>query len=113
MIYKEPFAGPEQVLRYLSRYTHRVAISNRRLVAADANGIAFRYHVTCLWRRSLRRRSQKDASTWQRVTKLADDWLPKAKILHPWPHQRFAVKYPRWEPYAGVPHVRICAGGAR
>src|SRR5215472_18719476 len=66
---------------------------------------AFRYHVTCLWRRSLRRRSQKDASTWQRVGKLADDWLPKPKILHPWPHQRFAVKYPRWEPYAGVPHV--------
>ena len=84
--------------------------------AVPTNGAAlsaFRYHVTCLWRRSLRRRSQKDASTWQRVTKLADDWLPKAKILHPWPHQRFAVKYPRWEPYAGVPHVRICAGDAR
>ena len=32
---KDPFAGPEQVLRYLSRYTHRVAISNRRLVSAD------------------------------------------------------------------------------
>jgi len=32
---KEPFAGPESVLRYLSRYTHRVAISNRRLVAAE------------------------------------------------------------------------------
>ncbi len=32
---KAPFAGPQQVLRYLSRYTHRVAISNRRLVAAD------------------------------------------------------------------------------
>jgi putative transposase/transposase-like zinc-binding protein len=40
---KEPFAGPEQVLRYLSRYTHRVAISDRRLVAADANAIAFRW----------------------------------------------------------------------
>src|SRR5499433_3810755 len=40
---KQPFAGPQQVLRYLSRYTHRVAISNRRLVAADANGIAFRW----------------------------------------------------------------------
>ena len=39
---KQPFAGPEQVLRYLSRYTHRVAISNRRLVAADDGGIAFR-----------------------------------------------------------------------
>ena len=32
---KEPFGGPEQVLRYLSRYTHRVAISNRRLISAD------------------------------------------------------------------------------
>jgi hypothetical protein len=40
---KEPFAGPEQVLRYLSRYTHRIAISNRRLVAADENGVAFKY----------------------------------------------------------------------
>src|SRR5262249_19439629 len=36
---KEPFAGPEPVLRYLSRYTHRVAISNRRLVAADDGGV--------------------------------------------------------------------------
>jgi RNA-directed DNA polymerase len=74
---------------------------------------AFRYHVTHLWRRSLRRRSQKDGFTWQRMTRLADDWLPKPRILHPWPQQRFAVKHPRWEPYAGVPHVRICAGGAR
>ena len=40
---KAPFAGPEQVLRYVSRYTHRVAISNRRLVAADDDAIAFRW----------------------------------------------------------------------
>jgi hypothetical protein len=40
---KASFAGPEQVLRYLSRYTHRVAISNRRLVAADDTSIAFRW----------------------------------------------------------------------
>jgi Putative transposase/Transposase zinc-binding domain len=40
---KDPFGGPEQVLRYLSRYTHRVAISNRRLVSADDGGIAFRW----------------------------------------------------------------------
>ena len=39
---KPPFGGPAHVLRYLSRYTHRVAISNRRLVAADDGGIAFR-----------------------------------------------------------------------
>jgi len=40
---KEPFAGPESVLRYLARYTHRVAISNQRLVAADNGGVAFRW----------------------------------------------------------------------
>jgi hypothetical protein len=40
---KAPFAGPEQVLRYLSRYTHRIAISNRRLVSADDGGVAFRW----------------------------------------------------------------------
>ena len=40
---KKPFGGPEAVLAYLSRYTHRVAISNRRLVAADATTVAFKY----------------------------------------------------------------------
>jgi Putative transposase/Transposase zinc-binding domain len=40
---KEPFAGPKQVLRYLSRYTHRVAISNRRLISAKENGVTFKY----------------------------------------------------------------------
>jgi hypothetical protein len=40
---KPPFAGPEAVLAYLSRYTHRVAISNRRLLAFDETGVTFRY----------------------------------------------------------------------
>jgi len=40
---KRPFAGPEQVLAYLSRYTHRVAISNSRLLAADESGVTFSY----------------------------------------------------------------------
>ena len=40
---KPPFGGPEAVLAYLSRYTHRVAISNRRLIAFDQNGVTFRY----------------------------------------------------------------------
>ncbi|GGB11437.1 putative transposase y4qJ [Brucella endophytica] len=40
---KAPFAGPEAVLAYLSRYTHRVAISNRRLIAFDESGVTFRY----------------------------------------------------------------------
>ena len=40
---KPPFGGPEAVLAYLSRYTHRVAISNRRLIALDENGVTFNY----------------------------------------------------------------------
>ena len=40
---KRPFAGPEAVLAYLSRYTHRVAISNRRLLSLDERGVAFRW----------------------------------------------------------------------
>jgi hypothetical protein len=40
---KRPFAGPQAVLAYLSRYTHRVAISNSRLVALDARGVSFRW----------------------------------------------------------------------
>ena len=40
---KRPFAGPEAVLAYLSRYTHRVAISNSRLVAMDERGVSFRW----------------------------------------------------------------------
>src|SRR6266480_3763365 len=66
-----------------------------------------------LWRRTLRRRSQKDRMTWERMTQLVDAWLPKPIILHPWPSDRFAVTNPRWEPYAGKPPVRFCAGGAR
>lgn len=60
-------------------------------------------------RRTLRRRSQKDVVTWE--WRLANDWLPKPRILHPWPHQR------RQLPEAGVVCAnrarRICAGRAR
>jgi RNA-directed DNA polymerase len=56
---------------------------------------AFRHYVVDLWRRSLRRRSQRDGMTWDRIATLADDWLPKPRILHPWPNQRLAVTHPR------------------
>ena len=58
-------------------------------------------------RRSLPRHSQKDVTTWERIESLAREWLPPPKILHPWPSDRFRVKHPRWEPYAGIPPVRI------
>src|SRR3989440_11625661 len=87
---------------------------NYHAVPTNARALdVFRHHVIDLWRRTLRRRSQKDRITWARMTQLADDWLPKPIILHPWPSDRFAVTHPRWEPYAGKPHVRLCAGGAR
>jgi len=75
--------------------------------------VAFRDEITRKWRRSLSRRSQKGALNWKRMKSLADAWLPKPDVLHPWPRQRFAVSHPRWEPYAGKPHVRFCAGGAQ
>ena len=74
--------------------------------------VAFHNHVTRLWQRTLRRRSQKDRMAWSNLRKLVAQWLPIPRIQHPWPNQRFAVKYPRWKPYAGKPHVRLCAGGA-
>lgn len=40
---KPPFGGPDQVLRYLARYTHRIAISNRRLLSLEDGTVAFRY----------------------------------------------------------------------
>src|SRR4030081_48111 len=102
---------PEQ-----GRWLGRVVRGYFNYHAVPTNGRAlevFRHHVTDLWRRTLRCRVQKHRMTWARMTQLADDFLPKAKILHPWPNIRFAVTHPRWEPYAGKSLVRFCAGGAR
>ena len=94
-----------QVVRGWFNY-HAVPTNSRALCA-------FRFFVTDIWRQTLRRRNQRDGMTWDRITRMADDWLPKPKILHPWPSQRFAVRHPRWEPYARIGPVRICAGGAQ
>ena len=72
---------------------HAVPTNSRRIAA-------FRFHVVNLWRQALKRRSQKDRTTWERITRIASDWLPTPRILHPWPEARFAVKHPRWEPGA-------------
>jgi group II intron reverse transcriptase/maturase len=74
---------------------------------------AFRDHVTETWMRALRRRSQKDRTTWDRMRRIANQWLPRPRILHPWPSARFAVNHPRWEPDALIGPVRFCAGGAQ
>jgi hypothetical protein len=88
-------------------FSYHAVPTNSRALAT------FRHRVTALWQRTLRRRSQKDRTSWDRMAGLVDDWLPRPRILHPWPNVRFAVRHPRWEPYAGKPHVRFCAGGAQ
>ena len=80
------------------KWLRQVITGHFAYYAVPANGralSAFRYHVTDLWRRTLQRRSQRDGFTWDRMTKLANDWLPQPRILHPWPQQRFAVTHPR------------------
>jgi len=81
-----------QVVRGIFAY-HAVPTNFRALRAVY-------YYVKVLWLRTLRRRSQKDKFAWERIQRLADDFLPKPRILHPWPNVRFAVTHPRWEPSA-------------
>ena len=92
----QPIPTQGKWLRYVVNgyYNYHAVPTNARALHV------FRHHITDLWRRTLRRRSQKDRMTWERITKLVDDWLPKPIILHPWPSDRFAVTHPRWEPYA-------------
>jgi hypothetical protein len=68
---RPPFAGPEAVLAYLSRYTHRVAISNRRLIALDQSGITFRY-----------KDYRRDGAERYRTMTLATDEFIRRFMLH-------------------------------
>jgi len=63
---KRPFAGPEAVLAYLSRYTHRVAISNGRLVAMDERGVSFRWKDYRAKGRTRRKTMTLDADEFMR-----------------------------------------------
>ncbi len=73
----------------LGFFNYHAVPTNYRALAA------FRSHVARLWHRSLVRRSQRSKITWERMTNLINDLLPRPKILHPWPADRFAVKHPR------------------
>ena len=79
---KPPFAGPAAVLAYLSRYTHRVAISNRRLLALDERGVTFRYKD---YRRSGAERYQ--------VMTLATDEFIRRFLLHVLPHGFHRIRH--------------------
>ena len=68
---KPPFAGPEAVLAYLSRYTHRVAISNSRLLRFDETGVTFRY-----------KDYRRDGADRQQTMTLAADEFVRRFLLH-------------------------------
>ena len=52
----------------------------------------FRYQATRHWYKALRRRSQRDNLDWERMGRLRQQWLPPAKITHPWPDARFDAR---------------------
>ena len=51
----------------------------------------FREEVNRLWHRALGRRSQKGEVKWERMQRLSERWIPRARIVHPWPSVQFAV----------------------
>jgi hypothetical protein len=59
-------------------------------VPSNAHSLAkFRRKVAWHWLRSLRRRSQRHRLTWERMSRIAVQWLPPARVCHPWPWDRF------------------------
>jgi hypothetical protein len=71
---KRPFAGPEAVLAYLSRYTHRVAIANSRLVSMDERGVTFRW-------KDYRDKGNPDKPRHKTMTLTADEFMRRF-LLH-------------------------------
>ena len=88
---KEPFAGPEAVLAYLSRYTHRVAISNRRLIRFDEDGVTFRY-----------KDYRRPGAERQQVMTLGPDEFIRRFLLHVLPSGFHRIR-----------HYGLLAGSAR
>jgi hypothetical protein len=79
---KRPFGGPEAVLAYLSRYTHRVAISNSRLIALDHNGVTFKWKD---YRANGRDRAK--------VMTLASDEFIRRFLIHVLPHGFHRIRH--------------------
>jgi Putative transposase/Transposase zinc-binding domain len=79
---KSPFAGPEAVLAYLSRYTHRVAISNSRIIAFDETSVTFRY-----------KDYRRDDGQQQSVMKLSADEFIRRFLLHVLPRGFHRIRH--------------------
>ena len=91
VVYAKPPFGPQAVLAYLSRYTHRVAISNRRLIAFDGNQVTFRY-----------KDYRRDGAERQQVMTIAADEFIRRFLLHVLPRGFHRIR-----------HYGLLAGSAR
>jgi Putative transposase len=83
---KRPFSGPQAVLAYLSRYTHRVAIANSRLMALDERGVTFR------WKDYRARDGAKD-SAWLKTMTLAPNEFIRRFLLHVLPDGLHRIRH--------------------
>ena len=82
----------------LGEWLHRVVQGWFNYHAVPCNWASlqrFRTQVIWLWFRTLRRRGQHKPLTWERFAPLIGVWIPRARILHPWPTVRFAANHPR------------------
>src|SRR5262252_6167619 len=87
-----------QPIREQGKWLKQVVTGYFRYHAVPTNShalVQFRDGVVNRWRELLSRRSQKGRRTWTWTAMLVDYWLPRPRILHPWPNQRFAVTHPR------------------
>jgi group II intron reverse transcriptase/maturase len=87
----QPIPVQGKWLRYVVRgyFNYHAVPTNARAL------VAFRTEIARRWYRVLTRRSERTKLNWERMKRLIDDWLPKPRILHPWPDKRFAVSHPR------------------
>lgn len=103
----EPIHKTGQWLRAVvtGHYRYYGVPGNEKAMSDFRNGISRR------WRQTLKRRSQKGRMKGREMEALYERWLPRPVICHKYPSDRYWCQHPREEPYAVIPHVRICAGG--
>jgi group II intron reverse transcriptase/maturase len=98
MIKEEMWRRMHQPIPAQGKWLRHVVRGYFNYHAVPTNGralVAFRIEIAKRWYRVLTRRSERTKLNWERMKRLIDDWLPKPRILHPWPDKRFAVSHPR------------------
>jgi hypothetical protein len=78
----------------VGKWLRTVIVGHNRYYGVPGNSrklSAFRHHLVCHWWQTLRRRSQRQRMTWERIDRIATRWLPPPRIYHPYPTERLRV----------------------